>query len=135
MFRFRMTRLVFILVCTLWTVLPGVVKNNDEVTIGEPEIDELFAAQHRYYQSQTAGSVSVWNNTEEELRAEASFTIPEYAPKPLTDNVSLPPDEETRVPLRIDLNFDKLPDKGEPLVLDAVIEVSAFFSSITNSLL
>ena len=126
MFRFRMARLMFILICTLWIVLPGVGKSNDEVTIGEPEIDELFAAQYRYYQSQTTGSVSVWNNTEEELRAEASVTIPEYAPKPLIATVSLPPGEETRVPLRIDLNSDKLPDEGEPLTLDAVIEVSVY---------
>ncbi|MBC8231528.1 tetratricopeptide repeat protein [bacterium] len=118
---------ILLLACILWlTVLPVAGKNEDKVIIGKPEIGKLFAAQYRYYQSRSAGSVSVQNNTNENLRAETSITVAGYTPKPFIIPASLPAGKTTQVPLRIDFNPDKLPTEGEPLVLDAEVEVSVY---------
>jgi len=118
---------ILLLACILWlTVLPVAGQNENEVIIGTPEIDKLFAAQYRYYQSRSSGNVSVQNNTNENLRAETSITVAGYTPKPFIIAASLPAGKTTQVPLRIDFNPDKLPTEGEALVLDAEIEVSVY---------
>ncbi len=117
---------ILLLACILWTVLPVAGENDDRVIIGEPEIGKLFAAQYRYYQSQSAGSVSVKNNTSENLHVETSVTVAEYALKPLIVAASLPASKTTQVPLKIDFKLDKLPTKGGPLVLGAKVEVSVY---------
>jgi tetratricopeptide (TPR) repeat protein len=129
-FTFYVSRFTFFVILlflfTMWTLLPVAGQNEDKVIIGQPEIGELFAAVYRHYQSHSAGSVSVQNNTNENLRAETSVTVAEYAPEPLTIATLLPAGKTTQVPLRIDFNLGKLPNSGGPLALDADVEVSVY---------
>ena len=125
MFYLNARRIISLLACILWsTVLPATGKNEAEVIVGKPKVGNLFASQYRYYQSRSAGSISVQNLGSDNLYAEVSVTVAEYAPEPLTTAVRLPARETTQVPLRIDFNREKLPVKGKPLVLEAQIEVS-----------
>jgi len=118
---------ILLLVCILWlTGLPVAGKNEDKVKIGEPELGKLFAALYRYYQSQSAGSVSVQNNTNENLRVETGVTVAGYAKKPLIVAAPLPAGKSTQVPLRVDFILAQLPIKGEPLMLDAEVEVNIY---------
>jgi tetratricopeptide (TPR) repeat protein len=117
----RIVRFLFACILGL-SVLPASGENGDDVIIGKPEMGQLFAAQYRYYQSQSAGSFSVQNNSRDNLYAEVSVTVAGYAPNPLITTVALPAGKTTQVPLRIDFNLDKLPAQGEPLVLDAGIQ-------------
>jgi len=121
---------ILLLVCILWlTGLPVAGKNEDKVKIGEPEIGKLFAALYRYYQSQSAGSVNVKNNTDENLRVETLVKVAGYTPEPPIIAASLPAGKTTQVPLRIDFNLDKLPKRGGTLVLDAEVEVNVYSES------
>jgi tetratricopeptide (TPR) repeat protein len=115
------------LACILWlTVLAALGKNDDEILIGQPEIGPLFAAQYRYYQSQSAGSVSVQNNSQDNLYAEANVTVTGYAPRPITTAIDLLAGGTTHIPVRIDFNRDKLPAEGGPLALEAEIELRVY---------
>jgi tetratricopeptide (TPR) repeat protein len=119
--------LILLLACIIsLMVLPVAGQNEGEVIIGKPEIGILFAAQYSYYQSQSAGSVSIKNNTNENLRAETIVTVAGYAEELLLIAASLPAGKTTQVPLKIAFNLDKLPTKEEPLVLDAEVEVSIY---------
>jgi tetratricopeptide (TPR) repeat protein len=129
-FTFYVSRSTFFvmlpLLFVMWTVLPVAGESGDEVIIGQPEIGELFAAAYRYYQSQSVGTVSVQNNTNENLRVETSVTVAKYAAEPLIAAASLPAGKTAQVPLRIDFNLGRLPGSGEPLALDAEVEVSVY---------
>ena len=113
-----------LLACILWLmILPATGKNGDEVIIGEPEVGQLFAAQYGCYQTGPAGSISLQNITHDDLFADVRTAVGEYTSSPLTVAARLPAGETTQVPLRIDFNFDKLPTRGQPLALEAEIEI------------
>lgn len=118
---------ILLLVCIILSlVLPVVAQNDSKVIIGEPNFGKLFAALYRYYQSQSAGSISVQNNTDENLSAETNVTVAGYAEKPFIVSESLQAGKTTRVPLRIDFNLDKLPTTKGPLMLDAEVEICVY---------
>jgi len=118
--------MILILACILCIALPVAGINEDDFIIDEPEIHELFAAQYRYYQSKSAGSISIQNNTDKTLSADVSVTMPECTFKALADRVDLPTGKKTQIKLKIDFCMDKLPTEGKAQELDAKVEVNIY---------
>ena len=117
---------ILLLACILWAALPVVGENESDVIIGRPEISELFAAQYRYYQSQSAGSISIQNSTDKNLRAEVSVTVSGCTSNPIIVAASLPAGKTTQVPFKMNFSIDELPTREEKLLLDAEVEVCVY---------
>ena len=136
MLYFRARLMILLSGSILWlAILPATGKNEGEITIGQPKIGPLFAAQYRYYQSQSAGNISVQNNTADKLYAEISITVAGHAPKSFTTITPLPVGKTTAVPLKIGLDFDKLLTYRKPLALEAAIEIVIRVNSRSEPLL
>jgi tetratricopeptide (TPR) repeat protein len=100
------------------------------VEVREVKLDELYAVEYPLYTKEPMGAVTIYNPTNSELRAAIILGGEQYINAPMKMSAKLPPKEETKVPLHVDLDVSVLNLSRQVEQVPITIDIGVYLNNL-----
>ena len=100
------------------------------IDIEDVQIKELYAVEYSLYAEEPIGTATIFNPTSEELRATVVLSGGKYINAPMKMTATLPPGQETEIPLHIDLSISVLDLDKQVEHVPVSIQIAAYLGSL-----
>ncbi len=100
------------------------------VDVKEVQLEELYAVEYRLYMQEPMGAATIYNPTSSELRAAIILSGEQYINAPVKMSAKLPPKEETKVLLHVDLDVSVLNLSRQVEHVPISIEIGVYLNNL-----